>query len=159
MKQNIWHGMELSRFSINEGWVDYYTAAEVTGAEPYDIYASEEGDWELVNGDDMYFIDSDGNTYDSEMAWERIQELESMIADRKEGQDVSKWEKDMDLLENRGEVRGVCDYFRITEEGARILMDESNELVYYNEKLETYVWGITHCGISWRHVLTSIPVS
>ena len=121
-KLNTWHGYPLSPLAVKSGFIDYYTVAEVTGAEPYDIYASEEGDWELVNGDDMYFYDTDGNVYDSEMAWERGQELETMIASSK-GQDTSRWKADIELLTTHGEVRGVCDYFQITEEGARILKD------------------------------------
>ena len=41
---NTWHGRPLSHFAVECGFLDYYTVAEVTGAEPYDIYASEEGD-------------------------------------------------------------------------------------------------------------------
>ncbi|WP_347088862.1 hypothetical protein [Ruminococcus sp. RTP21484sp1] len=45
-----------------------------------------------------------------------------------------------------------------SEEGARILKDESKELVYYNKELDVYVLGVCHCGISWRLVCSSIPV-
>ena len=82
-KLNTWHGRPLSHFAVECGFIDYYTVAEVTGAEP-DTYASEEG--------------------------------------------------------------------------ARILKDESKELVYYNEELDVYVLGVCHCGISWRLVCSSIPV-
>ena len=37
-------------------------------------------------------------------------------------------------------------------------MDESEELVYYNARLEVYVWGICHLGLNWKRVLTTIPV-
>lgn len=83
-KLNTWHGYPLSPLAVKSGFIDYYTVAEVTGAEPYDTYASEEG--------------------------------------------------------------------------ARILKDESKELVYYNKKLDVYVLGVCHCGISWRLVCSSIPV-
>ena len=78
-KQGTWHKRKLSHFAIKVGLVDYFTASEVVGAELYDIYAVDEGDWELVNGDDRYYLDGDGNTYDSEMAYERVRELETMI--------------------------------------------------------------------------------
>ncbi|MFR6523012.1 MAG: hypothetical protein ACLUPZ_13360 [Lachnospiraceae bacterium] len=83
-KLNTWHGYPLSPLAVKSGFIDYYTVAEVTGAEPYDTYASEEG--------------------------------------------------------------------------ARILKDESKELVYYNKELDVYVLGVCHCGISWRLVCSSIPV-
>ena len=42
-KLNTWHGYPLSPLAVKSGFIDYYTVAEVTGAEPYDTYASEEG--------------------------------------------------------------------------------------------------------------------
>ena len=157
-KQGTWHKRKLSHFAIRAGMVDYFTASEVVGAELYDIYAVDEGDWELVNGDDKYYIDGDGNTYDSEMAYERGRELETMIDNKEEGQDISNWERDIDLLTNYGEVRWVYDYYKITEEGAKILMNESNELVYYNSEIDVYVWGICHYGMSLKLIPTSIPI-
>ena len=50
------------------------------------------------------------------------------------------------------------DYYKITEEGAKILMNESNELVYYNSEIDVYVWGICHYGMSWKLIPTSIPI-
>ena len=52
----------------------------------------------------------------------------------------------------------ACEYYQVPEEGAGILMDESEELVYYNARLEVYVWGICHLGLNWKRVLTTIPV-
>lgn len=126
--------------------------------EYYDINAEDEGTWELVNGDELYFRDSDGEGYSSEMAMERVRELEAMIAGAEEDQDTSRWEKDIELLTTRCEVIEPCEYYQVPEEGARILLDESEELVYYNARLEVYVWGICHLGLNWKRVLTTIPV-
>ena len=41
--------------------------------------------------------------------------------------------------------------------GARLLQD-INEIVYYNETLDLYLWGVTHYGTSWNCVLTSIAI-
>jgi hypothetical protein len=30
--------------------------------------------------------------------------------------------------------------------------------VFYNEKLDIYVWGITHFGTAWDYVLTDIKI-
>lgn len=42
--------------------------------------------------------------------------------------------------------------------GARLLQQETNEIVYYNETLDMYLWGVTHYGTSWDYVLTSIKI-
>lgn len=33
-----------------------------------------------------------------------------------------------------------------------------NEIVFYDEELDIYVWAITHWGTSWDYVLTDIPL-
>lgn len=52
----------------------------------------------------------------------------------------------------------VFQYFIISAAGADILMDYTDELVWYNEDLDLYVWGVTHWGTAWDYVLTDIPV-
>ena len=33
-----------------------------------------------------------------------------------------------------------------------------DEIVFYDNELDVYVWGICHYGTSWDYVLTSIPL-
>lgn len=54
---------------------------------------------------------------------------------------------------------GVFQWFIITENGAEILESYTDEIVYYNEKLDVYLWGVTHWGTSWDYVLTEIKVN
>ena len=57
-----------------------------------------------------------------------------------------------------------CDYesvevyqtYIIDAGGADYLKRKTNEIVYYCEKLELYLWGITHFGTSWTGVFTEI---
>lgn len=150
------HGVKISRFGIRNGYIDYHTLAQAAGAEPYDM--NEDGYWELVNGDDISYSDSEGNVYDSLTALERVRELENMVAGAEEGQDVSRWKRDIQMLLCEGKEITVHEYCKVSKEGARILMDESDELVFYNPVLDVYVWGICHQGISWEHALTGIPI-
>jgi len=141
--------------------LDYQCMAEMAQAEFIDIYSEEYEDacWELYNGEDCYYYDSDGHTYDYECCIERIEELKDMIANARGEQDVSKWEKDIDSLTYNCECIGICDYMEITEEAARIMKESgSDEIVYYSKELDMYIWGITHYGTSWKLMLTSIPI-
>lgn len=52
----------------------------------------------------------------------------------------------------------IFQYFIISDYGAQILKNNTDEIVYYSEKLDMYVWGITHVGTSWDYVLTDIKV-
>lgn len=51
----------------------------------------------------------------------------------------------------------IFQYYIVDDWGARLLQD-INEIVYYNETLDMYIWGVTHYGTSWNYVLTSIKV-
>ena len=46
----------------------------------------------------------------------------------------------------------------ISEYGYRFLAEHTDEIVFYNEKLDLYVWGVTHLGTSWDYVLTDIKL-
>ena len=67
-------------------------------------------------------------------------------------------------LENGGEENAdgyfyeVYQYYIITYGGARLLGEFTDEIVYYNEDLDMYLWGITHYGTSWDYVLTDIKL-
>lgn len=52
----------------------------------------------------------------------------------------------------------VSQDFIITEYGYGILRDYTDELVFYNDKLNMYIWGVTHFGTSWDYVLTNIKL-
>lgn len=57
-----------------------------------------------------------------------------------------------------GEYQDVYQYYIITYSGAKFLEDYTDEIVYYNDQLDMYVWGITHFGTSWDYVLTDIEL-
>ena len=38
------------------------------------------------------------------------------------------------------------------------ILKQANEIVWYCEKLDMYLWGVTHCGTSWSYVTTDIKI-
>lgn len=69
------------------------------------------------------------------------------------------WQLESGEEENEdGYYQEVYQYYIITYEGARILKDLTDEIVYYHEELDMYLWGITHFGTSWDYVLTDIKL-
>lgn len=52
----------------------------------------------------------------------------------------------------------VCKYLIISEFGYNFLAEYGDEIVYYNHKLDLYLWGVTHYGTNWSYVLTSIKL-
>lgn len=52
----------------------------------------------------------------------------------------------------------IYQYYIIDANGAEILQDYTDEIVYYIESLDMYIWGVTHYGTSWDYVLTDIKI-
>lgn len=57
-----------------------------------------------------------------------------------------------------GNYEEVYQYYIISDSGASFLQEYTDEIVYYNEQLDMYLWGITHFGTSWDYVLTDIKL-
>ena len=81
--------------------------------------------------------------------------------------DIGCWEQVSGIVDNTDEIeeleneqdedQEVFQWFIVDDWGARLLQD-INEIVYYNETLDMYLWGVTHYGTSWGYVLTSIAI-
>ena len=52
------------------------------------------------------------------------------------------------------EYYDIYQHYIISETGYDFLREFTDELVYYNNELDVYLWGITHFGTSWDYVLT-----
>ena len=69
------------------------------------------------------------------------------------------WELESGMEENEyGDYYEVYQYYIITDSGASFLERYTDEIVYYHEPLDMYLWGITHFGTSWDYVLTDIKL-
>lgn len=53
----------------------------------------------------------------------------------------------------------IYQYYIISDYGYRMLEEYTDELVYYNEELDMYIWGITHYGTAWSYVLTDVVLT
>lgn len=54
--------------------------------------------------------------------------------------------------------RDIYQYYIISEAGYEFLAEYTDEIVYYNERLDVYVWAITHFGTSWDYVLADVKL-
>ena len=73
---------------------------------------------------------------------------------------IGEWElySGSDYDEENDTYEEIFQWFIVDDNGARIL-EECNEIVYYNYELDMYVWGVTHWGTSWDYVLTNVPIN
>lgn len=157
-EQKYYHGNAISDYGMEHGYVDYGTLAKCFDAVlnndimslTYDI-----GCWEQVSG----IVD---NTDEIEELEEKRDELEeenesspSQIIENKI-YDIN--DRIAELESEQDDYPEVFQWFIIDDWGARLLQQETNEIVYYNETLGMYLWGVTHHGTSWDYVLTSIAI-
>ena len=159
-EQKYYYGNPISEYGLEYGRVDYATLAKAFDAVlnndimnlTYDI-----GSWDQVSG----IID---NTDEIEKLEEKRDELEeenennpSQIIEN-EINEINEINEQIEELENeQDDGQEVFQWYIVDDWGARLLKD-INEIVYYNETLDMYLWGVTHYGTSWDYVLTSIAI-
>ena len=156
-QQKYYYGNAISEYGLEHGRVDYATLSKC-----FDVVLNNDimsltydiGSWEQVSG----IID---NTDEIEELEEKRGELEeqnenspSQILEN----EINEINEQIEELESeQDDEPEVYQWFIVGDWGARLLQ-EIDEIVYYNEKLDMYLWGVTHCGTSWDYVLTNIKI-
>lgn len=111
--------------------IDYAELARRVGDMVLNNYVRQRSedidDWELFNGEDNYCY---------------VHEI--------------KTECQNNDHECEYESTEIYQDYIITQGGAEYLERNTNEIVFYNEKLNMYIWGVTHFGTSWDGVETDI---
>lgn len=167
-------GNLISEYGRQHGRVDYATLAksfDAVLANGIIENTCEIGFWEQENG----FVD---NSEEIEELREELEELEAckvytesgifyedengdeMPAEESEkiAARIEEIREEVEELEEEQEGPDeIFQYFIISGNGAQILEDYTDEIVFYNETLDLYVWGVTHWGTAWDYVLTDIP--
>ena len=146
------YGNEISEYGQEHGRVDYATLAKAFDAvlnneimqKTYDI-----GYWEQESG----FVDN------SEEIEELQEQIEELMLDNENDEHTEELEELQDKINELEEEQDyypeIYQYYIVSDNGAEILK-EINEIVFYNEELDMYIWGVTHFGTSWSYVLTDI---
>ena len=160
-KSYYFYGNEVSDYGKKYGYVDYATLAKSFDAVLNNeilTATSDIGYWEQVSG----FID---NTEEIEAITEQIEELEEHITedttdeqDEETSHKIRELEEQIEELEREQDEPGeVYQWYIVSDNGAAILQD-INEIIYYNDELDMYLWGVTHYETSWDYVLTNIKI-
>ena len=143
--KKYFYGNEISKYGVKNNRVDYRTLSEcfdcvlcnnITNLF-YSTINNEYNEPELVNGSYIYYENDDN---------EIISESEYYDLDDEQQENYHQYENE------------IYQYFIISDNGAHILQDYTNEIVFYIPVLNVYVWGVTHWGTSWDYVLTNIKI-
>ena len=152
-KSIYFYGNKISEYGLQNNRVDYATLAKA-----FDAVLNNSIMEELQNAG-FYFEQESGfidNSEAIEELQEQIDELEAMDEITEETQEqIDSLQEQIDELENEETSGEIYQYFIVSDNGARIL-EEYNEIVFYCEAVDMYIWGVTHWGPSWDYVLTDI---
>ena len=177
---NYFYGHEVSKCGMENGYVDYATFAKCGDLVLFNeisqfFYRDVNGKYiepEQING----LFD---NSEEIENLREKIEELEEQIveyedsetnsfdelSDEQIDEEIDSIREEIEELENQAEElereydeREIFQYYVINKNLADVLQDWTNEIVYYIAPWNIYVWGVTHCGMSWDCVLTNIRI-
>lgn len=161
-------GHKVSDYGLENGRLDYATLSKCFDAvlcnnilevDPYALDNIESGDFEIY-----YFKGEEITREEYEEKREEIEkELDNLYSidltemseqeQTKIGEEIIALESD---LEDFKPCQNEVFQWFIVSDNALELLKEAGELVLYSEKLDCYVWGVTHWGTSWDYVLTSI---
>lgn len=158
------YGNKASNYAIEQGYLDYATFAKAFDAVlNNDIIAKtqEVGYWEMENG----MID---NSEEIEELEEKLSDLndELLMLDDEETEEIDRINSEIQEVQERIEelkeeesYPEIYQYFVVSNNGAEIIKEYTNDPLFYNEELDMYVWGVTHLGTSWDYVLTDIRLN
>lgn len=135
-KSKYFYGNEISEYGLKNGYVDYRTLSQA-----FDMVMNNNiientcdiGYWETVNGSEVDYYDNEKNEYVNY-------------------EDIEDWDNISECYSD------IYQYFIISSRAYDILSELTDEIIFYNEKLDMYVWGVTHWGTAWDYVLTDIKI-
>ena len=146
------YGNEISKYGQEHGYVDYRTFASSFGHVLNNSIIEETTkiglfDWVQISG----FYPTD----EIEALHERLEELEEQDEAEDEIERIQERIEELEEEQEEYQYSEIFQYYIVSDSGVEILQ-EANEIVFYNETLDMNVWGVTHYGTSWDYVLTDI---
>lgn len=160
-------GNEASDYAKEQGYLDYATFAKAFDAVMNNNIMEntcEVGFWEQENG----IID---NSEEVDALKEEITDIENrleFLTDEKieEAQmlqeEIGSIQEQIEELEEEQERlynQEIFQYYIVSDQGAEMIKQYTEDPLFYNETLDMYVWGITHYGTAWSYVLTDVKLN
>lgn len=160
-------GNKISEYGLECGYLDYRTLARAFDAVLVNditklFYADINGEYseaEQING----YID---NSEQIEFLEEQIDALRYTLTHPYDAAHAAYLEEQINALEEK--IRDleydqeyqpeIFQYYIVSESGAEIIQEYTNDPLFYIPVLDCYVWGVTHWGTAWDYVLTDVKL-
>ena len=73
---------------------------------------------------------------------------------------IGFWEpvQGFDNDENGDNIREIFQFYIIDDNGAKMLQELTDEILFYNEEIDMWLLAVTHYGTNWSYVCSDIPL-
>jgi hypothetical protein len=171
-KSKYFCGNKISDHGIANGYLDYGTLSKAFDAVLVNditklFYSTINGEYnepEQVNG----YID---NSDEIDALNDELEEIEEeQIALINADMEMTPRYKELqtradnindridELEREQDEPAEIFQYYIISDGGADIIKEYTNDPLYYLPVLDCYIWGVTHYGTAWDYVLTDCKI-
>ncbi len=164
-------GNKISEYGLQQGYLDYRTLARAFDAVMCNnitnlFYAEINGAYqeaEQVNGyidnsDEIDELREELEELEAELLQDALGTLDNLDVDATNARIDELTEQIDELEREQDEQQEVFQWFIVSDRGAELLQEYTDDPVYYLPVMDVYVWGVTHWGTSWDYVLTEVKL-
>ena len=160
-------GNEASDYAKEQGYLDYATFAKAFDAVLNNSIMEntcEIGFWEQENGiiDNSEEIDAlkeEITDIENRLEFLTDEEIEETQMLQEEIDSIQEQIEELEEEQEQSYNQDIFQYFIVSDQGAEMIKQYTDDPLFYNETLDMYVWGITHFGTSWNYVLTDVKLN
>lgn len=160
-------GNEASDYAKEQGYLDYATFAKAFDAVMNNNIMEntcEVGFWEQENGiidnsEEVDALKEEITDIENRLEFLTDEEIEEAQMLQEEIGSIQKQIEELEEEQERLYNQEIFQYYIVSDQGAEMIKQYTEDPLFYNETLDMYVWGITHYGTAWSYVLTDVKLN
>lgn len=160
-------GNEASDYAKKCGRLDYATFAKAFDAVLNNSIMEntcEVGFWNQENGiidnsEEVDALEQEIIDIENQFDFLTVEEIEEVEMLQEKIDSIQEQIEELEEEQERSYNQDIFQYFIVSDSGAEMIKQYTDDPLFYNENLDMYVWGVTHCGTSWDYVLTDVKLN
>lgn len=124
----------------------------------------EIGFWEQENGiidnsEEVDALKEEITDIENRLEFLTDEEIEEAQMLQEEIDSIQEQIEELEEEQERSYNQEIFQYYIVSDQGAEMIKQYTEDPLFYNETLDMYVWGITHYGTAWSYVLTDVKLN
>ena len=160
-------GNETSDYAKEQGYLDYATFAKAFDAVLNNSIMEntcEIGFWKQENGiidnsEEVDALKEEITDIENRLEFLTDEEIEEAQKLQEEINSIQEQIEELEEEQERSYNQEIFQYYIVSDQGAEMIKQYTEDPLFYNETLDMYVWGITHYGTAWGYVLTDVKLN